>query len=396
MRLIMRRSSRLPAVVIVVLVLALAGLAAGGSSNSGDGGVSRTSVIVFNGEGNNLNAYQAAPPFKKQTVIRNHDDDPDGLDINAQICFFPGGSDAGPPKGETWFIAGEDTNQPDPPAGWGIFRLRGKRVGKLRATQVGKLTPTYQNTEDNAENYGCGFLSDGRVLTTDIGNQASGDPNGQLIVWFPPFDSREVRYCKLDVAIGTAGQIYVDEDDRVYVASARGDRAGVIRYPGPFPTSDDAGGGCGGTDATGAPLADAVSGAVFVPAGENDLSFPNAIVGKPDGEGFYVDSVITGVINEYDEDGGFVRTILAPPAGEELGEQSFSTGTPLGMGIDSAGTLYYADIGITISADGIGPGPEGSVRRIRFVDGEPRSPEIMATELAFPDGIGVLERKTKR
>jgi hypothetical protein len=380
--------------VIVIAGLAVAAFAAGGSGDGGDErGEARKSVIVFNGEGNNLNAYEGAPPFEKQTVIRNHDDDPDGLDINAQICFFPKGGPDGPPAGQAWFVAGEDTNQPDPPAGWGIFRLRGKRVGKLRATQIGKLTPTYQDASDSPENYGCGFLSDGRVVTTDIGNQAAGDPNGQLIVWFPPFDSRDVRYCKLDVAIGTPGQIYVDDEDRVYVASARGDRSGVIRYTGPFPTSDDAEGGCGGTDATGAPLADSVSSEVFIPGGENDLLFPNAIVAKPDGGGFYVDSVINGVINEYDEDGAFVRTVLSPPTGEVIGEQTYSTGTPLGLGVDSEGTLYYADIGITISADGIGPGPEGSLRRIRFVDGEPQPPEVMGEGLAFPDGIGVLERK---
>jgi len=87
-------------------------------------------VIVLNGEGNNLNAYTADPPFTKQTVIRNHDDDPqNGLDINAQICFFPDGSNR--------FIAGEDTGQPNPPQGWGIFQLRGKQVGKLSAKQVG-------------------------------------------------------------------------------------------------------------------------------------------------------------------------------------------------------------------------------------------------------------------
>lgn len=368
--------------------------------NSGDDGEQdgiRRSVIVFNGEGNNLNAYEASPPFEAQTVITNRNDDPDGLDINGQVCFFPAGAPGGPPEEDhLWFIAGEDTNQPDPPPGWGIFRLQGETVGELRANQLGRLTPTYQNAADNAENYGCGFLADGRVLTTDIGNQATGDPNGQLIVWFPPFDSDDVRYCKLDIGIGTAGQIHVDAEDQVYVASARGDTAGILRYTGPFPTSDDADSGCGGTDGTGAPLADSITRETFIAAGEHELSFPNAIVAKVDGTGFYANSVIDGVINEYDDSGRFVRTVLAPQPGEELGEQTYSTGTPLGLGIDSRGTLYYADIGITISADGIGPGPEGTVRRIRFLDGEPQPPQIMASGLAFPDGIGVLDRRAER
>ena len=74
-----------------------------------------------------------------------------------------------------------------------------------------------------------------------------------------------------------------------------------------------------------------------------------------------------------------------------LGEKPFSTGTPLGIGIGPDGTIYYADIGIVISPDGIGPGDDtGSVRRIVLRDGAPLPPETMASGLAFPDGIGVL------
>ena len=248
----------------LVLALAAAGCSSGddGAKEGADPARTSTSAapaerapaIVFNGEGNNLNAIGTVAPFEKQTVLRNHDDDPNGLDINAQICFFPGNFRR--------FIAGEDTNQPDPPPGWGIFDLAGDRVGTFKATQVGKLTPTYQTANSNPENYGCGFLRDGRVVTSDIGSQVTGDGNGQLIVWFPPFDSRQVRYCKLDVTIATAGQIHVDDQDRVYVASTRpgAPSTGVLRYTGPFPTSDDAAGGCGKKDATGAPLADSCRG----------------------------------------------------------------------------------------------------------------------------------------
>ena len=58
------------------------------------------------------------------------------------------------------------------------------------------------------------------------------------------------------------------------------------------------------------------------------------------------------------------------------------------------GTLYFADIGIVISDDGIGPGDgTGKVRKIRFVDGEPQPPETIAEDLAFPDGIGIYVPK---
>ena len=110
---------------------------------------------------------------------------------------------------------------------------------------------------------------------------------------------------------------------------------------------------------------------------------------------FYVSSVISGVINEYDANGGYLRTILQPPAGEILGATTFSTGTPLGLGVGPDGTLYYADIGITITSEGIGPGPEGTVRRIRFVNGQPQPPEIMGAGLQYPDGIGVYAPKKK-
>jgi len=339
---------------------------------------SEPSVIVFSGEANRLNAYDAES-LAKQTVIPSRRDDPEsGRDINAQICFFPDGSRR--------FIAGEDTGQPNPPQGWGVFQLHGSRVGELSATQIGKLSPTYQNSLDNAENYGCGFLSDGRLLTTDEGNQASGPNNGQLIIWFPPFDrsAEEQRYCKLDVTIGTAGGILVDPSDRIYVASARG--GGILRYTGPFPTSNDAAGGCGRKDDTGAPLADHLSRESFI-SDPTNVPTCGSIVQTPSGT-FYVASVLNGVIAEFDAEGRFLRRILDPPTST----LPIPTGTPYGIALDSRGTLYYADIGLTISEGEFGPGRNlGTVRRIRFENGNPLPPETIDTGLNFPDGMGVLE-----
>jgi len=375
--------------ILVAAALVATTASIGMTSSAVAKGAKAKDVIVFNGQGNDLDAYSGAPPFKTQKVITNRNADPKGLDLNAQICFFPDNKT---------FIGGEDTGQPDPLQGWGIFKISGTKIGKLKTRQIGKLQPTYQGTADNAENYGCGILSDGRVVTTDIGNQASGPPNGQLIIWFPPFTkgfetlpegrNGTVAYCKLDVAIGTAGAIALDDDDNVYIPSARGE--GVYKYSGPFPTSADAKGGCGNTDGTGAPMADDVQRDVFIRSGENNLATPNAIAGPgPDGR-WYVSSVINGVINEYSADGGFLRTILQPSAGETLGPQPFSTGTPLGIGVAPDGTIYYADIGIVIDGANIGPGDNtGTVRRITFKKDVPQPPETMATGLAFPDGIGI-------
>jgi hypothetical protein len=393
-------------VMLGVALLAVTPAIAGADADAGAGKKepTRPNVIVFNGQGNDLDAYVPTPPFATQKVYTTREQDPKGFDINAQICFFGDGRT---------FIAGEDTGQPDPIQGWGIFRLRGNKVGSLKARQIGKLQPTYQNASDNAENYGCGVLSDGRIVTSDIGNQAAGDGDGQLIVWFPPLTKGfrtlangtegKVPYCKLDIGIATAGGIAVDDDDNLYVASARGATAGVNRYPGPFPTSATPAGGCDGQDGTGAPMATDVAREPFI-ATTNNLGTPNAIVPSPVARskqgagskpsGWYVSSVFTGVINEYDATGSYVRTILQPPAGETLGIEPFSTGTPLGLGIGPDGTLYFADIGIVIADGRIGPGRgTGKLRRIVFVDGEPQAPETMADGLAFPDGIGVFTQR---
>jgi outer membrane protein assembly factor BamB len=349
-----------------------------------------TPAILFSGEGNNLNAYDADRPFVKQNVIPTRSRTPSGLDINAQICFFPDGSRR--------FIAGEDTGQPNPPPGWGIFKLEGNEVGKLSATEVAKLTPTYSGSDPNAgENFGCGFLSDGRVLTTDVGNQASGPATGQLIMWFPPFKTGvggvgHQPYCKLDVAIGTAGQIYVDKQDRIYVASNRTTATqGILRYTGPFPTSDTAAGGCGKRDATGAPLADTIHRERFI---AQPGFVGNAGIVPAPGGGFFVSNVAAGTIDEYSSTGVLVRPILTPAADETIG--TYTYGTPMGMSVRSDGTLYYSDLDLAVNAGGIGPGRDGKVWRIRFVNGQPQAPEVMDRGLAFPDANGLLESPTIR
>ena len=395
--------------------LVAAAAAAGLVACSGDdgGGESRPAtettareppaVIVLSTEGNNLNAYETEPPFEKQTVIRTAADDPDGLDINGQVCMLPdepegarsaqpgperpgaGGAKSGK---HVRFVAGEDTGQPERPPGWGIFELEGDAVGELEARQVGRLVPTYQT--DGPENYGCGVLSDGRIVTTDIGNQVTGPPTGQLIVWFPPFDRDEVPYCKLDVALPTPGGIHV-VDGVVYLAAARGPGPGIYRYEEPFPTGPDAAGGCGEVDGTGAPLADEVHKELFI-AADDHVATPNAVVGAPDG-GFYLSSAFTGVLAEYDRSGRFVRTLVTPPPGEQLGAEPYSTGAPIGMGVDpTTGALYWADIAIGIGEQ-IGPvDGAGTVRRITFdAAGDPERAEVMDDGLDFPDGIGIYQ-----
>ena len=113
------------------------------------------------------------------------------------------------------------------------------------------------------------MLSDGRVVTTDLGNKVEGPPSGQLIIWFPPFDSEEVGYCKLDVALPTPGGIVVGDDNTLYVATAATPGNGVFE---PQSLTGGAAGGCGATDPLGAPMAEAVDKALFIPADEHALT----------------------------------------------------------------------------------------------------------------------------
>ena len=336
-------------------------------------------AIAFGGEGNRLLAYQTSAPWKVQTVIERRSLDPDGWDINGQICFSG--------ENSRHFIAGEDTGQPDLPAGCGFFRLEGDEVGDLSAERIGKLTPTYQGGSSQPEPYGCGFLSDGRLVTSDVGSQSSGPPNGQLILWFPPFDREDVPFCKLDIAIGTAQGIFIDEDDNIYLSSARA-TAGIHRFQPPYPSDATAAGGCGRTDDTGAPLVDAIRHELLLPA---DAENPTPCGIEPSGHNtFYVTSVLNGVIAEFDAEGNFVRRVLEPPAGEELGPTPYTTGSPLGIGVAPDGSIFFADLGLVFTGTSIGPGRNaGSFRVIEFENGEPLPPRTLATGLAFPDGVGI-------
>jgi hypothetical protein len=361
-----------------------------------------TGPVLFSPEGNNLNAFSTTPPFEMQRVnTANHsfndaESDPNGWDINGEVCLF----DA---EGTTYLIAGEDTGQPDPPAGWGVFVLTGSGVDDLAIERVSRLVPTYQPTDDGPDTYGCGVLSDGRILTTDIGNTALGDANGQLSIFFGPYDPDPSRddetlpFCKLDEKVATGQAIAVTPDDHVFLNSPRpsddpeATAGGIFEYPGPFPIAPDAAGGCGRTDDLGSPLTDSVTKQRVLAAGENDLVSPSGLAQAPNGH-WFVASVINGVINEYDDGWNYVRTVLRPPAGEELGEQSFSTGTPLGLAVDPDGNLFYADIGI-VARPGRTPGPgtrTGSIQRIAFApDGTPSPPEVLQENLQFPDGLGI-------
>lgn len=375
------------AVVVGVVLAGLSAASAGAQSPASESGPE----LVFSGEDNRLNAYDAVTG-EKQTVIPSAADAAGvGLDINAEICFVPDGV-AWKPDGEIWFIAGEDTEQGAQEGvikqGWGFFRLTGTGIGDLAAEQVGKLVPDdFATVDDNPENFGCGVLPDGRVVTGDVGDQFPHAPaTGQLIVWFPTADDMRhvgpdrndfdrVDHCKIDASIGTAGGIEIDGTD-VLIASNRPDletgrQGGIWRYDTTgWPTAEEP--GCS-TD----PIAETRIGrTLFIEQTPGLLTTPSDIV-HSGRDSYFISSVFTGQIAEYSRDGEFVRFVLLP---------GFIT--PFGIGVDSAGNLWAADIGLI----GPIPGPgQGSVAVIRFGPGDvPLPPETIDDGLEFPDGIGVV------
>jgi sugar lactone lactonase YvrE len=344
----------------------------------------RAGELLYVAEGNrlrrlDLDTLEAGPVAEDVLIERAQGDARRGRDVNGMICPLPDGSGR--------FVAGEDTGQPSPPPGWGVFGADG--------TQVGKLTATYDVPQ--AEPFGCAFDRQGRLFTTEVGNQDFGPAKGQLILWFPPFDrfpgppgaypdtdATSENFCKIATDIGTAGGVAIDDAGRVYVASAS--RFSIQRFSPPFPTSADAAGGCGARDRLGSPRADRVQREIFAKRRLRDgLLTYSGLAFAPNGH-LYAASVVTGRIGEFDPEGRLVRLVLQssgwlPP---------HATGTPQGLAVDAHGTLYYADLDLIRKGLGLRPGPDGKVWRIRFDDrGAPQAPELVRDGLAFPDGLGV-------
>lgn len=324
--------------------------------------------LLFSTEGNRLHRIDTdtigTGQQDRDVLVERAADDPlDGRDVNGEICFFPDGSGR--------FVLGEDTGQPTPPAGWGIFDGDG--------TQVAKLTATY--LEDGAEPHGCEFAPDGTLFTSEVGFQGFGTATGQLIQWFD-IDGPTPTFCKLATDLGTAGGVAIDELGRVYVTQTSG--LSIERFSPPFPTSATPEGGCGAVDPTGAPAADVVDREQFASPSDGMLTF-SGVAFAPNGN-LYASSVLTGRIAEYDQDGTLVRLLLAP----DESVPSIPTGHPQGLAVGADGTLYYADLDLQGTLPDVGPGPDGKVRRIRFdANGDPLPPEIVLDGLAFPDGLGI-------
>jgi hypothetical protein len=356
--------------------------AAGTVTTTSIAGVPLGSAIVFDAHNGRLDAYATTVPFASQTVVPSPTANHDGVDVSGQICFDP----TDPRR----FVAVDRTAAADGQMGWGVFELAGQALGKLSAKEVARLVPSYQPMSDivGPTPFGCGFLGDGRLLTTDVGNPTHGTVNGQLIEWFPPFDAERVPACKLAVDLAAPMGLLVD-GDRVYVAENRG--RGITQFdPSTFPPSNRPSDGCAALDSTGHRVASGVVRTAWLRnTVANGMSRPGAVASAGNGN-FFVSIPRTGVIAEVNGAGELIRRILVPPAGEALGPRPFSTGTPLGLGVAPDGTVYYADPGLVGDQGRLIPKLRaGTLRRITFVGGVAQRPAVVDSGLQSPTGVGI-------
>ena len=302
-----------------------------------------------------------------------------GGNVNGQICVIPDGTNR--------FVMSEDAEQPRYQAGYAVFDPNGPMIGKL--------VPTY--LASFADPTGCAVTADGLLLTLVAGDEGLGTSNGELYLWFPPYDqfpgpepypNNEIstNFCVLAEDIGTATNIQIDEVGRLLVTSPP---SGVVyRFTGPLPTAPNAAGGCGRFDSTGAPLVDAgrLTRQNFIHDGH--IATPSGLARGPSGD-WFVGDVLFGRIGEFDANGHFVRLVVDPGTFSGL---PTTYGNPQGIALDSKGTLYYADLDLV--GDNIfdpDTGPDGKIWRVRFDDqGVPQTPEVVRAGLGFPDGVSVL------
>ena len=343
---------------------------------------------VFNGQGNNLDAYDADPPFATQRVIHTIADDPNGLDINAQICFFPDGSRR--------FVAGEDTGQTtgDLRAG-ASSSSTGRRSATSAPPRSASWCPPTRAARTTPRTTAAASSSDGRIVTTDVGNQAAGAGDGQLIVWFPPFDTFEKIALLQDRHRHRNGPEHLGRR-----SGPRLRRVGPTAHPtaaacGATPALPDRpDGGRGAAARRTAPArrsSTQVRKEIFIPSGDERPDLTRRPGADRPG-GLYVSS---SVINGRNQRVRRRRSVRAddPAAARRRAarrEAVLDRHAPRHRRRARRHALLRRHRH-RHRREQHRPGRQhGTVRRIPFVDGQPQPPETMATGLAFPDGIGIL------
>jgi hypothetical protein len=384
---------RIVAVVVLAAVAAVQGLAQTADHHHPG------KEYLVNAQGNQLDAYdigQPIPALTSTTPIPSHNHDPNaapgtdtvgrGNDVNGQVCTIVQSD------GSVRYLMGEDSDQGDLPLGvaqgWGIFRPDGGAAGPW--TLLDKIVPPYNLTEPPndhlPDNTGCAVSPDGsRLFLVDLGVGAFDvEGVGSLFLVHRDGDgnfSGGSPVCPLANDLTTAGYITIHPDGSALVPeSGRSSGGAVSRFSPPFPAAGDPAACTAYRDAHG--IDDRPN--FLQPLGPlpfNPLTFVPISIAARNGK-FLVGNVVPGVIVEVDADGNFIRPIvLVQPPGVA------------GMAVDSAGNLYWANLGLIPCPTILCPGPgTGTVWKISFdpVLDLPLVPIPLNILLQFPEGMGIV------
>ena len=363
--------------------------------------VSHAFDVVLNAQREYLDAYLTdGGDFPRRVVFIDPDppepDNPSGplprvgRHVNGKLCFFPEGT--GHPgqfliADDTYREACIDRNPPQArcassnrrsrrslppdPDGWAVFRRNGRWTGQHIHTQWNFTDPQPQG---NIDPQGCAFDASGNFWGTDVGHGGAEELDGSLLVFFRGSHNRYDTYCFVDKALGAPGMPVMDASGSIYVPESAAFK--VTKFSPPFPTS------AADCDNPGHLVSTPPVKTSFMTSASSGLITPAGIARVPGTDHFYVGSVLLPpVINEYDAAGAFVRTIV--PSGVPR--------NPLGIDVGSDGTIYYAELNLDpVTFDT----RCGSMSMVRLdAAGQPQPPVRIGKDLAFPDGVTVVDSR---
>lgn len=352
---------------------------------------------LISAQGNQLDAYDVAAPVPALTVttpIPSHDHDPSaapgedtvghGNDVNGQSCEIV------QHDGAVLYAMGEDSDQGDLPLGvaqgWGLFRPDGGAAGPW--TLVDKIVAPYNLTDpvnDHLpDNTGCKVSEDGsKLFLVDLGVGAFDVPGvGSLFLVYRDdagdFSSSS-EICVLANDLTTAGYLANHPDGSVLVPESGRSSGGVVsKFSPPFPAKGDTPGCTAYREAHGIDERENF----IQPLGPlpfNPLIYvPISIVAR--NGTFIVGNVVPGMLIEVDATGAMTRPIVLVQGPGVAG-----------LAVDSAGTLYWANLGLIPCPSILCPGPmTGQVWKINFdpVADLPLVPIPLNILLTFPEGMG--------
>ena len=322
-------------------------------------------TVVIAATGGNIDAYLSITPYTRQRVVAAGTG-PDGTVPHGQVCFVPDGSRR--------FVIAETRTPPGgaATAGWGLYQLTGDEIGNFRVRRTAGWDSPGAPSADAPSTYGCTFLPDGRLLTTDVGNQRTGAPTGRLVEWFAPFDGPTVTSCVIAGDLGTPLGLATDADGAIYLAAARAPSAGVWQYKGSFPK-----------DATACASTIPPTSTLLVPGGTNGLSAPTAVAIAPSNKAMAVTSAPDGLIVAFDLDGTNPLVVQT--------KSSTGAASPFGIVVAPDGSIIYTDIGLAADPKGVlTPGDKaGALLVIDTSSGSAAPPAVMDRGLDAPDGLGL-------